>query len=706
MKDLSTATETGNTPEGIATNVEIRAEVERLLSELTLKDKIQMMSGDGSLWRDGPRMLRAYNMRPIPAGAGIHPRIPGLRFTDGPRGVVMNHATCFPVSMARGASWDIDLEERIGEAMGVEARALGANFFAGVCVNLLRHPAWGRAQETYGEDPHHLGEMGAALVRGVQRHVMACVKHFACNSIENARFKVDVRVEERPLREVYLPHFKRCVDEGVAAVMSAYNKVNGEWCSQNALLLREILKGEWGFKGFVISDFVFGVHDGERAALSGLDIEMPFTEHYGKKLHRSVGRGTVPESVIDEAVARILTQQLRFMELEKQSHQDERCVACEAHTALAREAAGKSIVLLKNDPPPGGSSPLLPLDPDELKRILLIGELARVENTGDRGSSEVRAPYVVTPRDGFQAAQRELGFDLEFDDGADIQRAAGAARRADVCAIVVGYTHKDEGEYIEQLWLRKGGDRDSLQLKEHDEALIRAVSAANASTVVVMIGGSAVITESWREAVPAILMAWYPGMEGGNALVDVLFGTINPSAKLPCVFPKSEAQLPHFNKEADSIVYDSYHGYRLMDREGEHPAFAYGFGLSYTTFQYSDLMLDRPVITGDGNLAVTIQVSNTGSRAGEEIVQLYVGCEEPGVDRPVKELKGFNKVALEPGQRRLVKFAIPARSLATYNPDNSSWSIEEGVYRVYAGGSSREEDLSSARFQIVGGGNN
>ncbi|MBM4445532.1 MAG: glycoside hydrolase family 3 protein, partial [Chloroflexi bacterium] len=297
--------------DAVLSQEQIEEKARHLLARMTLKEKVRQMSGDtpamlGIVW-----LLTGYGRRPIPAGENRRLSVPAIRFSDGPRGVVVYHSTCFPVSMARGASWDTDLEERIGEAMGIEARSQGANLLGNVCINLLRHPAWGRAQETYGEDPYHLGEMGAASVRGVQRHVMACVKHFAANSIENSRFKVDVRMDERTLREVYLPHFKRCVDEGAAVVMSAYNKVNGRHCGHHHHLLRDILKGEWGFQGLVVSDFMWGIHSAEAAA-AGLDLEMPFTVHFGRKLLRLVRQGRVPETVIDEAVLRILRQKVRF----------------------------------------------------------------------------------------------------------------------------------------------------------------------------------------------------------------------------------------------------------------------------------------------------------------------------------------------------------------------------------------------------------
>ena len=678
---------------------EIEAKAQDLLSQMKLAEKVHQMSGDTPMIRGGLEMLRAYNTRPLPAGENLRLGIPGIRFSDGPRGVVMYNSTCFPVSIARGASWDVDLEERIGDAIGVEARSQGANFLGGVCINLLRHPAWGRAQETYGEDPTHLGEFGAALTRGVQRHIMACAKHYALNSMENARFKVDVHVSERTLHEVYLPHFKRCVDQGVASIMSAYNKVNGEWCGQHTSLLRKVLKEAWGFEGFVISDFVYGIHDGREAALGGLDIEMPFTRHYGKKLQRLVEKGQLPEAVIDEAVLRILRQKIRFAQIGEPERYGEHAVISESHKALAREAAQKSIILLKNDHPAGSSQPLLPIDKTKVQRIAVIGELAAVPNTGDHGSSDVRPPYVVTPLEGLQAVAGDL--EITFKDGKKAA-AAQTARQADLVIIVAGYTFKDEGEYVQGMLFfpPKGGDRDSLTLKPHDEALIQAVVGANPNTIVVMMSGSAVITESWRERVPAILMAWYPGMEGGHALADILFGKVNPSGKLPCVFPKSVDQLPFFDKDADSIEYGYFHGYRLLDRDGNEPAFPFGYGLSYTTFSYQNLRIEPGEITPAETLSVTVDVINTGSVAGEEVVQLYMGYEGSRVERPVKELKGFDRVELQPGETKQVIFDIPAHQLAYYDEVKTDWVVEQITYHIYVGASSAPVDLLHEQFWV------
>jgi beta-glucosidase len=538
--------------------------------------------------------------------------------------------------------------------------------------------------------------MGAALVRGIQRHAMACIKHFAANSIENSRFHVDVRIGERTLREVYLPHFKRCVDEGAAAVMSAYNKVNGHYCGHNAHLLRDILKKEWGFDGLVMSDFVLGIRSG-RAANAGMDIEMPLTIHFGKRLMRLVRKGTVPEEAIDEAVLRILRQKIRFAPAGQPDRYRPEAIVSPEHKALAREAARKSMVLLKNEPVGDGLHRLLPIDTSRVKRIAVIGRLAAVANVGDRGSSMARPPYVVTPLEGIRAAARR-DCDILYDDGRNVAKAADVARKADTAIVTVGHTHKDEGEYM----FTKGGDRDALTLKPHDEALILRTVAANANTVVVLMGGSAIITEAWREKVPALLMAWYPGMEGGHALADILLGKANPSGKLPCVFPKSKSQLPFFDKRAKSIEYGYFHGYHLMDRQGEVPAFAFGFGLSYTTFAYKNLQIDRSEIGQDEVLKVSIDVTNTGSIAGEEVVQLYAGCEGSRVERPMRELKGFAKIHLEPGQTKQVDFCLAARQLAYYDEQQAKWIVEPLTYAVYIGPSSKAEDLQSTRLRIRG----
>lgn len=675
---------------------EIEDRARELLSRMTLREKIGQMCGDAPLLSGTVEMLLAYNYRPILAGHNRRLGIPPLSFTDGPRGVVMYHSTCFPVSMARGATWDPELEERVGDAIGVEARSQGANCYAGVCVNLLRHPAWGRAQETYGEDPYHVGTMGAALVRGVQRHVMACVKHLAANSIENARFKVDVRLTERALREVYLPHFRRCVEEGVAAVMSAYNRVNGAYCAENRRLLRDILKGEWGFAGFVMSDFFYGVHDGKAALEAGLDMEMPFAMHYGRRLEQRVRRGEVSEALIDEAVLRILRQKIRFAQVGEPGRYRLDAVAGAEHRALAREVARKAIVLLKNDPVPEWGAPLLPFDPQRVRRLGVIGRLAAIPNTGDTGSSKVRPPYVVTPLEGLRATTQ---CDVLYDPGVRIRSALALARRCDAVVIVAGLTCRDEGEYMP--FPRKGGDRTRLALREEEEALIQAVAQANPHTAVVLLGGGPIPCEGWRERVAALLMAWYPGMEGGHALADILFGKAVPSGKLPCAFPRAAEHLPFFDPDADTIEYGLFHGYRLLEKEGNRPAFPFGFGLSYTTFACSELVVEPVQGLGPDSLVrVSVRVQNRGTRPGEEVIQVYVGYPESRVERPVKELKAFRKVALAPNEVRRVEFLLPVREWAYYDELKGRWIVEPGRYELYVGRHSADEAMLRGEVRI------
>jgi beta-glucosidase len=678
---------------------QIESRARGLLAQLTLDEKLGLMDGDTPFWPGLAEMMApgGYGSRPWVAGAVPRLGIPGIRFVDGPRGIIMKGATTFPVSMARGAAFDVELEERIGDVIGKELRALGGNFFGGVCINLLRHPAWGRAQETYGEDPRHLGALGAALARGVQRHVMACVKHYALNSMENARFRVDVVLDDRALHEIYLPHFKEVVDAGVASVMSAYNSVNGEWAGQNRTLLTTILKEEWGFAGFVITDFIFGMRDVLKTALSGQDIEMPFAMHLHRALKALVEGGQVPLARIDDAALRILRQQVRFASGRDPQHYTRAIVGCPAHRALAREAAQKSIVLLRNE------DGILPLNPS-VARIALIGRLAAVPNTGDGGSSNTKPDHVVTPLEGLQAA---LGTDkVVHDDGSDAVRAARVAAAAQVAIVVAGYTHEDEGEFIppdmvpmfapsfpppkpeEESIAKKilpghgqqegsfspGGDRERLTLHPRDEALIQAVAAANPRTVVVLMVGSAVITEAWRERVKGIVVLWYPGMEGGHALADMLLGRVNPGGRLPCTFPRRAEDLPFFDRAATKITYDLWHGYRKLARDGASAAFPFGFGLSYTTWRLSNLRLARTVLGASDTLQATVDVTNTGHMAGDDVVQLYVAIKGSKAERAERELKAFVRVSVAPGETRSVSLGVPAKSLA-YRGANG-WVIE------------------------------
>jgi beta-glucosidase len=718
------AASTGFEPGAELSNEQIEIKSRELLAQLTLDEKLAMMDGDSPFWAGLAEMLGGgYANHPWNAGVISRLGIPGIRFVDGPRGVVMDGATTFPVSMARGAAWDVTLEERIGDVIGRELRALGGTLFGGVCINLLRHPAWGRAQETYGEDPYHVGEMGAALTRGVQQHAMACAKHYALNSMENARFRVDVTISPRALHEIYLPHFKRVVDEGVAAVMSAYNSVNGEWCGQNNMLLTDILKKQWGFAGYVLTDFFFGMRDAKKAVLAGQDLEMPFQMHYRQHLKRLVESGEVPLERIDDAVYRLLHQQLRLV---RPGAYDAEQIGSESHRALAREAAEKSMVLLQN------AGDLLPLQ--DLQTIAVIGRLADTPNTGDDGSSNTRPAYIVTPLEGIQAALKGQA-EVLHDDGSDLERAKATAQAADAVVLVVGYDHKDEGEFLDpdtaqdlaflfpapspeempivQEFMQgmaeqpddgflSGGDRDRLTLHPDDETLIQAIAAVNPQTIVAVMGGSGVIMEAWRERVPAILMLWYPGMEGGHALADILLGRVNPSGKLPLVIPKRAEDLPLFDKDATEIEYDLWHGYRKLEHDGSTPAFPFGFGLSYTSYRYTNLTLDQNQLGPSETLKVSLRVANTGAHAGEEVVQLYVSAIGSAVERAPKELEAFTRIALQPGETKIVQLSVPISRLAYYDETQADFVVEPLEYELFVGAHSLDQHALRARFVVHG----
>jgi len=644
------------------TESEIEDYINYVLEQMTLEEKVKQMIGNGinlKVLFDGGFGKRVYDA----AGSEKY-NIPPFKFTDGPRGVIIPGSTCFPVSMARGASWDLDLEERVGDVIGKEVRAHGGNLFGGVCINNLRHPSWGRAQETYGEDTFQIGEFGAALTRGVQKHnVMATAKHFAANSIEKSRFKVNVKMDERTLREVYLPHFKRCVEEGCATVMSAYNKVRGKYCGHNDYLLRDILKREWNFQGFVHSDWMHGVKDTVGGITGGLDVEMPRAKYYKfKKIKTALQEGKISETMIDEAASRVMRTILRYTTKKDPQIYEPSLIGCREHHKVALEAAEKGMVLLKNE------NDILPLDKNKISKLAVFGKYARVKNTGDHGSSNVAVKKVITPLKGIK---RYLGDSIEvvYDDGKDPKSAKNTAKEADAAIIVVGLNYKDEGEYIKEF--RTGGDRDTLSLHDKDIELIKEIASENNNSIVVLIGGSAITMEEWKEQVPAIIMAWYSGVEGGNALTKIIFGDVNPGGKLPFTIPKDPKQLPFFDKNADEIEYEYYHGYTLFDKNGYEPAFPFGFGLSYTTYNYSNLKVD---IVEDRIIA-SVDVKNTGKVAGDEIVQLYIGFEQSQIDRPVKLLKGFSRVHLQPNEVKYVKIEVLIKNLTWYKPESKSWRL-------------------------------
>ncbi len=666
---------------------EIAATVAEIVAEATLAEKVGTMSGHGffkAFREDGGR----FGARPYRAGGGIaRLGVPAFWFSDGPRGVARGNSTCFPCTMARGASFDVGLEQRIGAAMGIEARAQGCNLSGAVCINLLRHPGWGRAQETYGEDQHHLGAMGTALAQGIQTHnVCATAKHFALNSLENSRFTVDVQVDERTLHEVYLPHFKALVEGGVGSVMSAYNKANGEYCGQDKVLLTDILRGEWGFTGFVHSDWIKGVYEPYGAA-AGLDVENPEPLVFGDKLISAVTGGAIEPAVIDRACTRILTTLYRFTAAaDPLPHYPETLVACAEHRALALEAAEKSAVLLAND----GA---LPFDRAKVGKLAVLGRLAALENTGDNGSSRVRPPYVVTPLAGLRAALGEAN--VVHADEADLAAVRAAVAATDAAMVLVGTTAHEEGEFIPGgMTLGQGatggnradigGDRRELGLPADQVGLIATAAALGKPVVVVIVAGSAIMVEQWHGAVSAILQTFYAGMEGGTALARLLFGAVSPSGKLPFTLARDAAQYPRFDPDADIVQYGYWHGYALFDHAGLRPRYAFGHGLSYTRFGYEDLTAVRH----GAAIVASVTVTNLGSVAADEVVQCYIGAPGLAAPRAPKRLSRFRRLTLAPGQAERVQLRVELDDLRWRDPAVHGWVLEHGSYRVMAGGAS------------------
>ena len=672
---------------------------EEMVSTLSLEEKVFLMSGsiDFVAVRKAikSKSNEHYNYIPYAAGGIQEKNIPTMLFCDGPRGVVcgFGQSTCFPVTMLRGATFDSELEEKIGQAMAKEVLAYGGNLSAGVCINLPYNPGWGRSQETYGEESFHLGEMGAALVRGIQeKGVIACVKHFAFNQMENSRFNVNVECSKRAEREVFLPHFKRCIDEGAASVMSSYNLYNGFYCGQHDYLLNKVLKKEWGFDGFVMSDFVWGVHDTIEAANGGLDIEMCCTKYYGENLVAAVREGKVDESKVDESAVRIIRTLLAFEDSKDEVSIE--VIGSKEHIKLALQAAREGITLIKNE------NNTLPLDKKKTKKVVVIGRLGRKEVIGDRGSSQVFPKYIITPIQGLANVSPKS--EVIYYEGTDIEHCKRLAEKADAVIFVVGYDYNDEGEYVAKdkndvYTTGTGGDRiNSLGLHENEIEILQEVGPVNSNSIAVLIGGNMIMMNEWEKSVNSIIMAYYPGMEGGTALAEIIYGDINPSGKLPYVIPMKESDLPQVNWETDYQYYDYYHGYTKLEKEGITPRLPYGFGLSYTTFDVSDLQ----VKIEDENIITRCRIKNTGDRFGAEVIQMYIGFKNSKIDRPVKVLRGFKRVNLESSEERSIEIICPISDLGWYNEDTDQMEIEHMRYEVYLGTSSDNRDLIMGNFEI------
>ena len=624
--------------------------------------------------------------------------VPAMIVSDGPNGVRrvadLNTitaqslpATCFPTASSTASSWDPGLLQAMGQALAEEAIALNVNVLLGPGANMKRSPLGGRNFEYFSEDPFLAGEMAAALIEGIQsKGVGTSLKHFAANNQEFRRFAISAEVDERSLREIYLPAFEQAVKKGKPwTVMCAYNKITGTYCSENHALLTDILKNEWGFEGLVVSDWG-AVHDRVQSLLGGLDLEMPGPKPLRtKQVVEAVRSGKLAESALDEAVRRILTIVFKAAQTRMGGSFD-----VESHHALAQRIASEGMVLLKNNG-------ILPLQ--NPRHIAVIGQSAEKPYFQGGGSSNINPTKVAIPYQEMQA--RAGGAELTYAEGypADgsfqqtlIDEAVGLARSADVAVLYISLPASKESE---------GYDRTDLDLTPQQVALIKAVGAVQPDCVVVLNNGAPFVMAEWIDSTAAVLEAWMMGQAGGAAVADVLFGQVNPSGKLAETFPLRLVDTPAFLDwpgGSGSVRYAEglFIGYRYYDARKLPVQFPFGFGLSYTTFKYSHASVSAASFKDVDGVTVSVDVSNTGKVAGKEIVQVYVHDRKSGLIRPEKELKGFAKVALQPGETKTVSINLDFRSFAYYHPAYRQWITEDGEFDLLVGASAADIRASLA----------
>jgi beta-glucosidase len=694
----------------------VEQRVQDLLGRMTVEEKAAMLGGAG--WMETQANERLG--------------IPAIKMSDGPLGVRTWHAiglestqeldklppvktTAFPSGAALAATWDVELAESEGHAVGQESFALGRDMLLAPTININRIPVWGRNFEGFGEDPYLTSRFGVAYVKGLQAEgIIPAVKHYAVNNQEYERHRVDVQIDERTLNEIYFPAFKAAVQEaGAWSVMSAYNKVNGAWCAENPFLLTETLQKAWGFKGFVLSDWG-STYSTEATASSGMNLEMPGGPMLAKflaipmvheagfmggylvkdKVLAALKSGKLSQAAVDDSVRRMLRIMFTtgLFDKPKQGGGE---VDTPAQRAVARKGATESIVLLKN------AGAVLPLATDKVKSIAVIGPSADVARMGGGGSSKVVSKYAVAPLDGIKESAGSqvqvafaLGVTMEGQDKDEtpatrkqkLDEAVALARKSTAAVVFVGYSPELETEDY---------DRKSMDLPAGQDDLIAAVAAANPKTVVVVVAGSPVTMTKWIGKVSAVVMQFYGGQEAGHGIADVLFGAANPSGKLPVSFPKqfrdSSAAANYPGGKDYKLTYAEgiYVGYRGFDKQKTEPLFPFGHGLSYTKFDYSDLQV-TPTVTKGQPAEVTLQLRNSGTREGAEVVQVYVRDVESSVDRPLKELKAFKRVNLKPGEAQKVTFTLDEAAMSFYDSAKKAWVAEPGAFEVWVGSSSSD----------------
>ncbi|HOP92810.1 MAG TPA: glycoside hydrolase family 3 C-terminal domain-containing protein [Acetivibrio thermocellus] len=656
-------------------------DIKKIIKQMTLEEKAGLCSG-----------LDFWHTKPVERLG-----IPSIMMTDGPHGLRKQRedaeiadinnsvpATCFPSAAGLACSWDRELVERVGAALGEECQAENVSILLGPGANIKRSPLCGRNFEYFSEDPYLSSELAASHIKGVQSQgVGACLKHFAANNQEHRRMTVDTIVDERTLREIYFASFENAVKKARPwVVMCAYNKLNGEYCSENRYLLTEVLKNEWMHDGFVVSDWG-AVNDRVSGLDADLDLEMP-TSHgiTDKKIVEAVKSGKLSENILNRAVERILKVIFMALENKKENAQYDK----DAHHRLARQAAAESMVLLKNE------DDVLPLK--KSGTIALIGAFVKKPRYQGSGSSHITPTRLDDIYEEIKKAGGDKvnlvyseGYRLE-NDGIDeelINEAKKAASSSDVAVVFAGLPDEYESE---------GFDRTHMSIPENQNRLIEAVAEVQSNIVVVLLNGSPV-EMPWIDKVKSVLEAYLGGQALGGALADVLFGEVNPSGKLAETFPVKLSHNPsylNFPGEDDRVEYKEglFVGYRYYDTKGIEPLFPFGHGLSYTKFEYSDISVDKKDVSDNSIINVSVKVKNVGKMAGKEIVQLYVKDVKSSVRRPEKELKGFEKVFLNPGEEKTVTFTLDKRAFAYYNTQIKDWHVESGEFLILIGRSSRD----------------
>ena len=684
------------------------AKADSILKLLTLEEKIALMHGNSKFSSTGVPRLGIPELKSADGPTGVREELE--RDSWEPLNLPTDSATYFPAGPSLAATWNRDLAVRYGEALGEETRARGKDILLAPSVNIIRTPLSGRNFEFFTEDPFLNAEIAVGYVRGLQsRDVAACVKHYAVNNQEFMRWGIDVLMNERTLREIYLPAYRATVQKAHAlSLMGAYNKFRGWFLCENDYLLNQVLKDEWGFRGVVISDWG-ATHSTTHAAMHGLDIEMGSRGKYedyffAKALLDSVQAGVVPLSVIDDHARRILYVMLNCRTMEENRCRGSLCTPENFRTAY--NVASEAIVLLKN------TQNLLPLNSEKIKKLAVLGENAVHRHAKEGFGAGVKTKYEITPLEGLQTKLGDRvqirfaqGYREKYDlietgrrwkirvpnntpDSTLIQEAVEIAGTSDAVIIFCGSNRSIESE---------ARDRADMSLPFGQVELIQAVAQVNPNTAVVMIASAPYDLTVIEPAVSTLLWGWFNGSESGTALADVLFGDVNPSGKLPFTMPVRLEDSPAHALDAypgeDNTVYYKEGilvGYRWFDTKEIDPLYCFGHGLSYTRFDYTDLQTDKQTYSRDDTIRVSCRIGNTGKAAGAEIVQVYMHDVESRVMRPAKELKGFDKVFLKTGRKKRVEILIPVKDLAYFDDFRRAWVVEPGDFELLVGASSRD----------------